>query len=336
MLATDIAAVAKIFTDHRRFLLMPHDRPDGDACGSMLALAAGLAQAGKQVHTVLSTPPGPRYAFLFDDSSTPMLGRDITIQTLPEVDVAVVIDTSATRQLSALADWLKQFSGVVVAIDHHERGDLHCDAALFDESAPAAGLLVCQLLDHLGWLAGPKMAGHLLMAIGTDTGWFSYSNTTPECFEWAAKLARMGPSIHDVHAKLFLAEPPERFRLVGRVLNSAELFVDGQVVAFTLRRDDFRQTGASEAHTENLIDQASRLKTMKVAALFVEASDATVRISLRSREPFDVHAFAQQLGGGGHRHAAGAKITGEFDEVRSRVLGRLIEMMNDEARMSNQ
>lgn len=330
MLTDDIARLAKVLAGQRRFLLVPHERPDGDACGSMLALAGALTGAGKEVHTILPSPPGPRYAFLFEDRSTPVLERDVTVAGLPEVDVAVIIDTSALRQLTALAGWLKGFAGQVVAIDHHERGDLRCDAALFDESAAATGLLVCKLLEHLGWLGGSTMAGHLLTAIGTDTGWFSYSNATDECFEWAARLGRMGAPIHTIHERLFLSDSPQRFRLVGRVLSSAELLAEGRVVVFTLRRDDFRQTGASEAHTENLVDQASRLKTMRVAALFVEASDGTVRISLRSREPFDVAALAQRFGGGGHRRAAGVKVKGRLDEVRPRIVDELVKMANDE------
>jgi len=328
MLTENIINIANVVTGHNSFLLAPHERPDGDACGSMLALADALADAGKHVHKILLSPPGPRYEFLFEDRSTPILGTDITVDELPQVEVAVIIDTSATRQLVPLMPWLNRFPGTVLAVDHHQRGDLACHAELIDPTAPAAGLLICTLLDHLGWLGGRKIADHLLMAIGTDTGWFSYNNTTADCFRWAARLGDMGASIHDVYEKLFLAESPQRFRLVARTLSSAELLADGRIVAFTLTRDDFQRTDASEANTENLIDYAARLKTMKLAALFVEADEQTVRVSLRSREPFDVHDVAKLFGGGGHRHAAGIKLTGTLHDVKKRILNKLIDILD--------
>jgi nanoRNase/pAp phosphatase (c-di-AMP/oligoRNAs hydrolase) len=39
--------VAEVFNRYQTFLLIPHDRPDGDALGSMLALASALEIHGK-------------------------------------------------------------------------------------------------------------------------------------------------------------------------------------------------------------------------------------------------------------------------------------------------
>lgn len=329
MISKEITSVAQSLRDdtNKRFLLVPHDRPDGDALGSTLALAEALRRAGKEVHTLLLSPVGLRYEFLVEDRPAPVLGVDISIDQLPEVDVVIVIDTSATRQLGRLVPWLERFAGTIIAIDHHGRGDLTCQLELIDRRSPATGLLVGELLEELDWLDGPDIAGYILIAIGTDTGWFSYSNTTAECFAWAAKLADRGVSLRATYEKLFLSEPPERFRLLARTLSSAELLADERIVVFTLRQEDFVLAGASDAQTENMIDQASRLKTMQVGVLFVEAADSKVRISLRSRDPFDVHAFAQQFGGGGHRNAAGIKLTGQLEEVKSKIIKKLIETL---------
>ena len=322
-----IAALAGILKSHQRFLLVPHDRPDGDALGSMLALAEAIDHARKESHVILLGPLGKRYEFLFEHAAPPILGEGMTADRLPQVDVVIVIDTSALRQLTAIAPWLQRFPGVVAAIDHHERGDLRCAAALIDEQAPATGLLVGKLLEHLAWLRGPTIAEHLLVAIGTDTGWFSYNNVTPECFLWAGKLAAMGAPLHGTYEKLFLSETPPRFKLMGRALRSAELLADGAAVVLTLTRADFIETGATQCQTENLIDQASRLKTMQVAVMFVECEDQVVRVSLRGRDPFNVHEFARLFGGGGHRQAAGIKLKGTLEAVKSQVVNRLMNVL---------
>jgi len=329
MLEEEIKSIAQALRNeaNKRFLLVPHDRPDGDALGSMLALADALRKAGKEVHTILVGPVGARYEFLFEGKSAPVVSKDISPGQLPEVDVAMVIDTSATRQLGSLTSWLEAFAGTLIVIDHHTRGDLSCQLELIDENCPATGLLVGKLLDYLGWLNDPQIAQYVLIAIGTDTGWFSYSNTTPECLKWAARLAEQGVSLRQTYERLFLSEPPERFRLLARTLSSAELFADGRIVVFTLKQRDFAETEASEYQTENLIDQATRLKTMQVAVLFVEAADNSVRISLRSRELFDVHTFAKRFGGGGHRKAAGVKLAGCLAEIKPKIINELIHTL---------
>ncbi|NLX07990.1 MAG: bifunctional oligoribonuclease/PAP phosphatase NrnA [Phycisphaerae bacterium] len=328
-MAPDFDDIIRVLADHQRFLLIPHDRADGDACGSMLALALALEKAGKEVHTLLLNSMGSRYAFIFEDCRVPILGQDVQPDSLPEVDVALVIDTSAMRQLSPIADWLMRFGGLIATIDHHEPGDLPARVACIDEASPAAGIIIARLLERLGWLEGPQIARYLLIAVATDTGWFSYNNVTPECFTWAGRFGAMGADLHELYERLFLSEPPERFKLVAQTLCSAELLADDSLVVFTLTRKDFAETGASDAMTENLIDLSGRLRTMSVGVLFVEGQDGSVRISLRSRRDFNVHEFAQIFGGGGHRQAAGIRLTGSLDEVKQTVLAKLIERLTE-------
>jgi phosphoesterase RecJ-like protein len=49
-----------------------------------------------------------------------------------------------------------------------------------------------------------------------------------------------------------------------------------------------------------------------------------IRVSFRSKGAIDVSKFAEQFGGGGHARAAGAKIEGELEAVRERVVSGLV------------
>jgi phosphoesterase RecJ-like protein len=53
-----------------------------------------------------------------------------------------------------------------------------------------------------------------------------------------------------------------------------------------------------------------------------------VRISFRSDGTVDVNEFAARFGGGGHRVAAGAKISGDLPTVRETVLSALEHAVN--------
>ncbi len=315
--------IAGLFQANHSFLLIPHDRADGDALGSMLALARALEAHGKKVFPVMLSEVSERYRFLFENLQPTILGKNLKIEDIPTADLVVLIDTGGRQQLLPILPFLEKQQGKLVVIDHHAHGDMNPDDKLTDEACPATGLLIGQLLEELAWPADPKIAEFLLVAVACDTGWFSYSNTNAECFSWAAKLVERGADARGIYEKLFLSESVPRYRLLARALSSTELRAADRLVAMTLRRSDFADCGADEAHTENLIDQACRLKSMVAAILFVQQPENVVRISLRSRDPFDVHQFAAKFGGGGHRHAAGMRIKGEFEKVRADVLAQL-------------
>src|ERR1700759_1878299 len=59
-----IAALLATFRAHPRFLLTSHSRPDGDAVGSVLALAEVLDQLGCKADVILSDPIPSTYSAL--------------------------------------------------------------------------------------------------------------------------------------------------------------------------------------------------------------------------------------------------------------------------------
>jgi phosphoesterase RecJ-like protein len=66
-----------------------------------------------------------------------------------------------------------------------------------------------------------------------------------------------------------------------------------------------------------------------VACLFEESLPNEVRISLRSKsDRVDVNAIATQFNGGGHRAAAGARITGTPLSVQRRVIAAIKNALN--------
>jgi phosphoesterase RecJ-like protein len=63
------------------------------------------------------------------------------------------------------------------------------------------------------------------------------------------------------------------------------------------------------------------VKDTDFGIMMEERDNATLSISLRSRGNFDVSEIAKELGGGGHRAAAGAEVKGlDFDDAVEKVL----------------
>ena len=61
------------------------------------------------------------------------------------------------------------------------------------------------------------------------------------------------------------------------------------------------------------------MKGTQVAAIMIEQPDKRVKLSFRSRGAADCSALAGHFGGGGHKAAAGAIVTGSFDDVEKQV-----------------
>jgi bifunctional oligoribonuclease and PAP phosphatase NrnA len=89
------------------------------------------------------------------------------------------------------------------------------------------------------------------------------------------------------------------------------------------------QSGADIMEAEGIIDALQSIATMEIAVLFKESAPDRIKISVRTRDPFDATDVCTPFGGGGHRRAAGAEFVGEsLPDVRRMVLEvarRLIE-----------
>ncbi len=315
-----LRTAADFIDKYDHFLLVPHERADGDALGSMLALSRAMKIHGKDAKPVMLTELSERYQFLEEENDLTRFDKDKDLESRQAI---IIIDTGASQQLLSFIPILEKWTGGLMVIDHHSYCDLKPNVCLREKDSPATGLIIGKLLEEMGWLDDAKIADNLFIAIVSDTGWFSYSNTNADCYSWAAKLTSLGANDRKIYEKLFLSDSPARFRLIARALSSAELHSDDRLIVLTLKQKDFIDAQACEAHTENIIDQACRIKTMVAAILFVEQPNGIVRVSLRSREPFDVHAFAHQFGGGGHARAAGMRVTGDFDTVQKDIIAKL-------------
>jgi phosphoesterase RecJ-like protein len=64
----------------------------------------------------------------------------------------------------------------------------------------------------------------------------------------------------------------------------------------------------------------SSIRDAKIALIFVEQQNSSVKVSWRGQPGVDVSEIALRFGGGGHAAAAGAEIQGGLQEVRSTVL----------------
>ncbi len=306
-----------------RVLVTTHTRPDGDACGCVVAVAEMLKTIGKNVKTILPSELPEWYEFLFSEKPS-VLDKDVNVKQLIDgsffqPDLIIIVDTNSRNQLAEMADFIKQNKAAVLVIDHHITGDGLGDVEMVDTKAAAAGLIVFDLFKYAGWDINENIAQALFVAIATDTGWFRFASTDSRVHKASAELIEYGVNSAELFHKMYQSFSLPRFRLMTAMLNTLQLHFDGRYAEQHLLLKDFKDTGAAYKDTENLIDECQKIETVEVCSLFVEQKDGRVKCSLRSRGGVDVREVAQKFGGGGHKEASGVHLQGPLEDAKKSI-----------------
>lgn len=306
--------------DHQRFLLTSHMRPDCDALGSELGMAGVLEALGKQVRIVNGQATPPNLAFIDPEGKIQALGDSVQPAELDDVDVLMVLDTSAWQQLGPMADVVRATRAKRAVLDHHV-GEDEMGAELFkDVTAEATGRLVCDAAEHLGVDLTPAIAMPLFAALATDTGWFRFGSTNPGTYRTAARLVEGGASPSQIYRDLYEQDTLGRVRLRGRILERVQTELNGRLAHTYVLRRDFTETGALPSDTEDVINMTLAIRGVEAAVIMIEQLHGGFKMSFRSRCELDCSQLAREFGGGGHKAAAGAFLEGSFEQVRPRVL----------------
>jgi len=318
-----VQQISELLRGQDTFLVLTHYRPDGDAVGSQLALVHLLKDLGKTVEAWNDDEVPSKFRFLpHSDLITrpPATPRDF--------DVVIAIDTSTWQRVGSAAQRIghrKHF----VNIDHHVSNEKFAEINWIVPEAPASGQIAFDLIKRGGFTLTREMAACLFAAISTDTGSFSYGNTTAESLRVAAELVDTGINVGEICRQVYESYPYARLMLLQKALAQIRLADQNRIAYTWVTTEMFEKSGAKREDTEGLIDYARAIQGVIVAILFEEQPEpGKFRVSLRSKHPkIDVNSVARRFGGGGHREAAGARLSGELHEIEHEVLAAVSEAL---------
>lgn len=304
----EIRRAREILEEATRVVVATHERPDGDAIGSMLGMALSLGLRGKRSTPMLAGGLPARYRFL--------PGSQWLEQDLPEGDYALVAVDAADSDRLGFA--LPGGREVDINIDHHPTNTRYARVNLIDEHAAAVAEVILDLAPELGLPIDAQVASCLLTALVADTLGFRTPSVGPNTLRRAARLMEMGADLATLYAHAMVYRSYVAARYWGRGLAKLER-QDGLVWA-SLSLEDRRQVGYPGPDDADLIDVLTSIEEADIAVVFVEQSDGRIKVSWRARRGYDVAALAGQFGGGGHTLASGAQVRGELEPVIQQVL----------------
>ncbi len=299
-----------------RFIISSHARPDGDAIGSELAMAAALRALGKQVR-VVNADPAP--AMLQPFPGVPGIEIAPAIPADADAEAVIVMECSDLARTGVAG--LDRF--FVINIDHHPGNTGYGALNWFDGSAAACGEMVFDLIRALGVPLSAEIATHIYVAILTDTGSFHFSHLSPRTFDICRQALEAGVDPVRVARQVYDSNTMGRLKLLGAVLSDMQIAAGGRLAVLYMDPAIAARTGATSDDAEGLINQPLTVRDIVAVAFIKQVQGDEYRVSLRSKGEIDIGRVAKQYGGGGHKNAAGCTITLPIARLREELVDRL-------------
>ncbi|MFV1858151.1 MAG: bifunctional oligoribonuclease/PAP phosphatase NrnA [Anaerolineales bacterium] len=305
-MTTEVERAARLIADSSEIVVISHERPDGDAVGSMLALTLALQEIGKKVWPVFAGGLPRKWQFL--------PGADRVRPELPAGEKLIVtVDAADVRRLGPL-----DVKRVDLNFDHHPSNTQFGEINLVDPGAASTTVVLYRLFPELKLPLDIDIASNLLLGLITDTLGFRTNSVSSDTLRIAAELIELGADISKLYRKALMGRSYEAVRYWAQGLSRMEM--RDEVVWTVLRVSDRELAGYPGSDDADLIDVLTTIKGPRVAILFVEQPQGQVKISWRALPGVNVSRLAGNFDGGGHELASGAMIEGELPQVVERVL----------------
>src|ERR1044071_6033626 len=217
--------IGRILRDQRRFAILGHIRPDGDALGSQLALALSLQALGKEVRVWNEDGMLEKYSFL---PRAELLTKPPS--TPEDFDVAIALDTAIQNRLGTALPAVRS-AKIWINIDHHLSNPGYGNVVCVDTSAPATAEIIFHLIKSQGLPFNRDIAENLYAAISTDTGSFQYPKTSGRTFGIAAELIRAGLDVGRLNQQLYENYPRRRLELLRELLRTMRFEYEGRTAS---------------------------------------------------------------------------------------------------------
>ena len=303
----------------KKILLALHVSPDGDSLASVMALNLVLKRMKKETQIIsFSRIPSRLLDWLGDEK---IENLDFAWVDFNNFDLFVALD-SADKKMITRSPFPEKFPPgfKIINIDHHFTNTKYGKINLVGQCSSTTELLY-HLFAQWQVKIDQKLANFLFWGIMTDTGCFQYPNASADTFLAAAELIKKGASLDKAVLLNFRSYGLKTLKYWGKVLENIELDKSGKFVCSTVSREEKESLGVDPSEIEGAASLfAPVIVGTEFGIILNEESKNLTRGSLRSRADFDVSQIAQELGGGGHKQAAGFSLALPLEKAKEKVL----------------
>lgn len=313
-------------------LLHCHPKPDPDSVGSALAMKFALEQMGKKVTVIRGDSEIPE-AFMHFPGAGEIVPKNFSEIDLKQFDLFICQDASSPQMITRTVKLQFPLQIPSIIIDHHRSSEKFADINLVESDYPATAQVLYDLFTEWGIKITPDIASNLFVAIYSDTSGLKYRYTNVHSYEIMTKLVELGIDFNGLLDKMENSRTPASIAYEVAALSNIEYFLGGKLVVSSIPNDVIVKNNIVESDMGS-VQISSILRTVigwDIDVALVEVKPGEIKVGLRTRDEdkYDVSKLAVAFGGGGHKAAAGAGITGmSLDEAKKLVVAKAKELYN--------
>lgn len=324
-----ITELQQFLAEPKNIIITTHQKPDGDAMGSSLALYNYLQPLGHNVRVISPTEYPHYFGYLAncDEVWNYLENPNLSHIAIEEADLICCLDFNDLGRIEPLDEYIKKNTKAkLLLLDHHLFPKIDAEWQLHDTKASSTCELVFRLLEILDSNYKPTkdVAECIYTGILTDTASFSNGATNKKSLEIAAYLLDCGLNIINIQEQLNQNGREEKLRFLGNALFRNMIIREdiGVGIIVVDKKDAYRfnlQTG----DTEGLVNYPLTIKDVKVAVL-LKQEPKIIKLSFRSKGDISVEKICREnFEGGGHRNASGGKSFLSIEETIDKILSIL-------------
>lgn len=304
-------------------IITAHQKPDGDAMGSSLALYNYLKAAGIASQVIMPTDYAAFLKWLPGDEEVLIYTEEKTKcdSLLSKAKYIFCLDFNAIGRVYEMADSIKNSGAKVVMIDHHRDPQDFDDERFLEIGVSSTCELIYKYISkHLDASLLDKVAGECIYTgLITDTGSFRFGSTTSDTLRTASDLMSLGVVPDEIYRSLFDQNRLERLQLLGYYLsNRVDVIENGSVALGYLSTEELERYNVITGDTEGFVNYGLGIKGVQLSALIIDRG-SLVKMSFRSADKFPCNEFSSEFfNGGGHKNAAGGASTQSLEETISK------------------
>jgi phosphoesterase RecJ-like protein len=302
--------------NNKSFLITSHVSLEGDALGSELAMYILLKKLKKKAVIYNHDVTPPNYKFL---PFYRVIKHSIAEN---QFDIALALDCSDSSRAGKVKDYLSR-ANCIINIDHHISNTYFGDINWIDPKASSTSQMLFELCDKLK-IMDRNTALCIYTGIFTDTGNFTYSNTTEATYKILANLMHYNIHPHAIYQHIHSLCEGKDFKFIGNVISSLEFDSRKKICWATIKKWKEKDYDL----TEVIFSIMRLLKDVEVFILFKKVDSNKVRINFRSRSYVDVNRIAQFFGGGGHKRASGTTVEDTLEGAKKKVISFVRRLVN--------
>ena len=284
--------------EYDTILIFRHFRPDGDAVGSTRGLAEILRLTYPEKKIYLQNEDFCDYMSFYGDED-PIMPDEVYRDAL-----AICMDTATAKRLSSQRFTLCK---EIIKFDHHIPIENYGDINLVEEHRSSCCEMVAAFYDEFKdeLKMNKQAATYIYTGMVTDSGRFRFREVSGETMRLAGMILDQGVDTETLYAHLYLREV-ESFRFESYVHENMKISPAG-VASIYVSQELQTKFGLTGEEASSSVSYMDSIKGSLIWLAFIENTDGTIRVRLRSRF-VTVSELAERYSGGGHACAAGATV----------------------------